>query len=509
MHVSVFGLGRSGLAIAKAVIRMGGTVTVYDQASREGLAKPEALDAVRELGAEVVLDWNGVLPNPPAPHSILVVNPAVDMRNPILQSAKEQGYELISEIEFAFRISKAPIVAITGTNGKSTTTVMTYVCLTHCGVDAILCGNIFGSGYPEVPLTEAALNSNENQVLVAEISSFQLEWIKDFQPVSAGITNIWPDHLDRYDSFDQYVATKHRIFTAQTSSDFAIVRANDPVVHAPGTPTPVRRLRGRKVPIEETVGEFPTILSFGATGEHARIDDRFLSVLDKHVKLNELPFSEPHNHTNAAMAALLAYGALKSISSRWPDSRAATVIIKAQIEAEDQFAAKSNAYNQRALEANRPKHVLPQCILEALKSFGGLEHRMEIVGERNGVRVVNNSMCTNPDAVLKSATSLRGPNHVLIGGRNKDLDFRPLRHYFANGMHHAYVYGESRSILSEQIGTKLVYEKMEDAARAALEAAKSGEVVMLAPGCASTDQFRDFRHRGDVFRKLAKEWLES
>lgn len=552
MHVSVFGLGRSGLAIAKAAIQLGGSATVYDQSSPDRLAKPEILDEAKALGATVVMEWDGVLPDahmqiedsieldrkfhyyfhsttvPTTGEQIvggpwLVVNPAVDMRSPILKAAQEKGYEILSEIEFAFRISKAPIIAITGTNGKSTTTVMTYLCLRHCGIDAVLCGNIFGSGYPEVPLTEAALNSNPEQILVAEISSFQLEWVTHFRPVSAGITNIWPDHLDRYDSFEQYAAMKQRIFGAQSPEQFAVVKANDPVVRAPGAqPTNKRRRISTPQPpphfaaipggsqdssqaAQNEEGE-PIVLTFGATGEHARVDERFLTVLDKQIKLDELHFSEPHNLSNASMAALLAYGALKGSVETNP--KAKQIVERAEADSEAKRAAKTNAYNQRLQEANKPEFVLPWCILDGLKEFRGIAHRMELVGEKGGIRVINNSMCTNPDAVLKSATSLKGPNHVLIGGRNKDLDFRPLKHYFSNGMHHAYVYGEARGQLSEQIGTDLVYEKMEDAAHAALDAARSGEVVMLAPGCASTDQFRDFRDRGDVFKQLAKEWLE-
>ncbi len=546
MHIRVFGLGRSGLAIARAAIALGASATVYDQSSPDKLAKPEILDEARALGAVVVMGWDGVLPElsllegvggeaelsatglggnvadaptsgepgltpqpPQGGFEWLVVNPAVDMRNPILKAAQDQGYEVISEIEFAYRISKAPIIAITGTNGKSTTTVMTYLCLKQCGIEAVLCGNIFGSGYPEVPLTDAALNSTPDQILVAEISSFQLEWVSCFRPISAGITNIWPDHLDRYDSFEQYAATKQRIFAAQTPDDFAVVKAHDPVVRAPGAT--VSSPRTRRAPSPQPLsrgGErgFSCLLTFGATGEHARVDERFLTVLDKQIKLDELHFAEHHNHANACMAALLAYGGLKGAARKNP--KAKQIIEEAEREADQKRAAKTNAYNQRLQEANKPKHVLPACILEGLKEFRGIAHRMEFIGEKGGVRVINNSMCTNPDAVLKSATSLKGPNHVLIGGRNKDLDFRPLRHYFSNGMHHAYVYGEAKDQLSEQIGTDLVYERMEDAARAALEAARSGEVVMLAPGCASTDQFRDFRERGDVFKQLAKEWLE-
>jgi UDP-N-acetylmuramoylalanine--D-glutamate ligase len=522
--ISIFGLGRSGLAIAKAAIAHGNNAIIYDQASADGLAKPEILGEAKSIGAEVVLNWDGDLPPPgatnlsevdrspdpnaqrPTSSAVLVVNPAVDSRSPILAQAQTQGYEVISEVEFAYRISKAPIIAITGTNGKSTTTVMTYLCLKHCGIDAVLCGNIFGSGYPEVPLTQAAMNANEDQILVAEVSSFQLEWISKFRPVSAGITNIWPDHLERYDRFEDYAAAKQRIFGSQTAEDFAIVKAHDPVVKAPGSkPTS----RHRRTPAASLEGNFPTVLTFGAAGQHAQVDDRFLTILDKQVKLSDLPFQEPHNFTNAAMAGLLAYGALNALAIRDNESDAGAIIWKAEAESKAKRQAATHAFNQRTQDANAPHFVLPQCIIEGLKEFKGLAHRMEFVGEKDGVRIINNSMCTNPDAVLKSATAVRGPNHILLGGRNKNLDFKPVKHYFASGIHHAYVYGEARQDLSEQIGTSLVYETMEEAFRAAIAKAKSGEVVMLAPGCASTDQFRDFRERGDVFKQLAKEWLES
>ncbi|MBN9502490.1 MAG: UDP-N-acetylmuramoylalanine--D-glutamate ligase [Armatimonadetes bacterium 55-13] len=503
-RIAVFGLGRSGLAIARGALAQGAHPHVFDQANADSLLKPEILEEARTEGITVTLGWDGKLPEG---LDLLVVNPAVDMRSAILREAVEAGIEVISEVEFAFRISKAPIIAITGTNGKSTTTVMTYICLKACGIDAVLCGNIFGSGYPEVPMTEAALRSTPDQILVAEISSFQLEWVREFKPVSAGITNIWPDHLDRYDSFEQYAATKQRIFNAQDENDFAVVKAHDPVVKAPGQSAAVRR--GRR-PAPELIGvKTPTVLTFGATGEHARVDERFLTVLDKQVKIEELTYSEPHNYTNACMAGLLAFGALKASSRIHPEGVAAKVVAEAEKEAEASRAARRTAYNERQLEANKPQWILPAAILEGLRSFTGIAHRMEFVGERDGIRVINNSMCTNPDAVLKSAMALRGPNHILIGGRNKDLDFRPLRNYFANGMHHAYLYGEARQSLTEQIGHFPTFERMEDAFAAAVDAARSGEVVMLAPGCASSDQFRDFRHRGDVFKQIAKEWLEQ
>ncbi|MCC7230395.1 MAG: UDP-N-acetylmuramoyl-L-alanine--D-glutamate ligase [Fimbriimonadaceae bacterium] len=513
--VFIFGLGRSGLAIARAAIQLNLSAHIFDQASAENLPKPELLEEARSLGAEVSLDWDGVLPDRPSRyhyHSysegggasptgpFLVINPAVDHRNPILMAAQKKGYTVISEVEFAYLISKAPIIAITGTNGKSTTTVMTYLCLKHCGIDAVLCGNIFGSGYPEVPLTEAAMNSTPEQILVAEISSFQLECIRNFRPISAGITNIWPDHLDRYDSFEEYAATKQRIFEYQRVTEFAVVRANDPVVKPPGVvESGKRHRRGPSLAASLPTDSLPKqegcarILTFGSTGEHAHHDDRHLYLLDKTLKLEELSFAEPHNYSNACVAGLLSFGALQSLAESNPNTRAFLLIAHAKAES----------------KLPDIQFVVPRCILEGLKVFKGIAHRMELVGTKNGVRIINNSMCTNVDAVLKSATALKGPNHILIGGRNKDLDFRPLKHYFASRIHSAYAYGEARHEISEQIGTDLVYETMEDALHAALSRVESGEVVMLAPGCASTDQFRDFRHRGDVFRQLAKEWLES
>jgi UDP-N-acetylmuramoylalanine--D-glutamate ligase len=454
--VSIFGLGRSGLAIAKAVIELGGRAVVYDQSAPDSLAKPEVLHEARALGAEVVLNWAGDLPALLLENSgLLVVNPAVDKRSPILAKAQAQGYELVSEVEFAYRISKAPIVAITGTNGKSTTTVMTYLCLKTCGVDAVLCGNIFGSGYMEVPLTEAALDSKPDQVLVAEISSFQLEWVKEFRPIAAGITNISEDHLERYDSFEDYAKTKLRIFRAQGMGDFGVIESGD-----------------LRTWVSE-INASPSYMTFGEDAAQTWIADGKLTVLGTEVPLAELPFGETHNLRNAQLAALLAQAALVSTG-------------RAQSEA-----------------------PMQPCVLNGLKQFKGLAHRMERLGERNGVQLINNSMCTNVEAVKASVGSIPGPSRILLGGKDKDLDFRPLKELFNDGVHHAYVYGEAKTKITEQIGAKLVYETMEAALRAALDDARRGETVMLAPACASTDQFRDFRHRGDVFRQLAKEWLES
>lgn len=503
-RIAIFGLGRSGLAIGRACLKLGAMPSVFDQKSLENLPKRDAYDEAVAEGIEVTLGWDGQLP---PGIDLLVANPAVPKFHPTLQKAVADGVEVISEVEFAYRISKAPIVAITGTNGKSTTTVMTYLCLLAAGEQPVLCGNIFGSGYPELPMTEAALEATEDQILVAEISSFQLEWVVDFEPIAAGITNIWPDHLDRYPGgFEEYAATKQRIFARQTADDYAVVKANDPVVVAPGRSRSA--YRGRRPSSAATGAGGPTVFTFGATGEHARVEEQDLSVFDTKIRLEDLPFSEPHNYQNAAMAALLAYSALAWKAKHQPESNAAHIVHEAERMAEERRKAKRNVYSVRSSDPEPP--ALPPQIVEGLKLFHGLAHRMERVGDKNGVRIINNSMCTNPDAVIKSAMAVRDPSHLLIGGVNKGLDFAPLRHYLANGRNRAYLFGTDAADLNRMLGGNYPqFRTLEEAFRAASAAAVSGEAIMLAPGCASSDQFRDFRERGDVFRQIAKEWLAS
>lgn len=506
-RIAIFGLGRSGLAIGKAALANGANPHVYDQKTLDILPKPEAYHEAIANGIEVTLGWAGSFDATIT--DIVVANPAIDRRHPALRQAMDDGIEIISEVEFAFRISKAPIVAITGTNGKSTTTVMTYLCLKACGERPILCGNIFGSGYEEVPLTEAAMHSTPEQTLVAEISSFQLEWVSQFKPVAAGITNIWPDHLDRYVGFDEYAATKQRIFDRMDSQDTVVVKANDPVVVAPGGKSSVYRPRRVRAGIANVKPQSrPTILTFGATGEHAKVEEMDLKILNRTVRLADLPFDEPHNYSNACMAALLTYGALKNRALQDPNSHAAKLLADAEDDELKRIKSARSVYDGKLPEG--PVFALPAAIIDGLKSFHGLAHRMERLGEKDGVRVINNSMCTNPDAVIKSAQSVRDPAHLLIGGVNKGLDFKPLKHYLANHRHHAYLFGTGAQQLDEMLGGNYpIFVTMKEAFEAATRVAVSGEVIMLAPGCASNDQFRDFRDRGNVFKAMAKEWLSK
>ncbi len=434
--IAVFGLGRSGLAVAKAAIARGARVTVYDETPRDRLSKPELVAEAESVGASVVLG----LPFPiPADEEFVVVNPAIDHRHPALQAQQEK---VIGEIEFAYRISKAPIIAITGTNGKSTTTAMTVVALRAAGVDAVLCGNIFGSGLSEMPLTDAADESTPNQVLVAEVSSFQLEWVREFAPIAAAITTITPDHLDRYDSFEQYAATKERIFE----------RA--------GVKVDAREFSSREEGWSY-VTDGPGALAFTVE-----------SVVPSpgSLKLDPAEFKVigAHNMENVRTAMMLTRAAIE-----W------------------QFA---NGF--------RDSDEVPSACLEALKEFGGLSHRMQNLGVVGGFRFINNSMCTNPAAVVASIQSLGDSSalHVLIGGVNKELPFAQLDEYLGSNPVKVYLFGRDAQQIQKEISQRgTVYDTMKQALDAAVHEAKEGDTVMLAPGCASMDQFRDFRHRGDVF----------
>src|SRR2546423_1892253 len=437
IHLAILGAGRSGVAIAKAATARGASATLYDAKPLNALEID--FETVHAMGVQIEGSFNG--PFTPGETDLIVTSPGVDHRSPILQEAKQKGIQIIGEIEFAYRLAKAPIIGITGTNGKSTTTLLTYLCLQDVG--AILCGNIYGSGYEEIPLTEAADQAAEDQVLVAEISSFQLEWVDQFRPRCAAITNIAPDHLNRYDSFEEYAQTKRRIYARMSAPD-VYVRHPDPMTFADPTPFIVRQ---------------------------TEFSNNCIALPDFQIPFETLPFKENHNLKNAAMAALLAHSYLHGFTQVPFDSIEST-------------------------------------INKGLQAFRGLGHRMERLGSRFGIQVINNSMCTNPAALIASSSAVPAHQRLLIGGLTKDLDFTPVRDFLKSAGHGAYLYGKDAAKINSQLGgTYPVFNTMAEAFKAAIAAAKSGEVVMLAPGCASLDQYADFRARGEEFKRLAKEWL--
>ncbi len=439
--IAIFGLGRSGLAVAEALQKLGKQAIVFDENPRERISKPELIDEAEKFGAKLVLGEAFPLTLKSQSVEYVVANPAIDHRHPALQALTSEGTEVISEIEFAYRISKAPIIAITGTNGKSTTVAMTTIAIRATGKDAVMCGNIFGSGLPEQPLTTAALNSTPDQVLVAEISSFQLEWVKEFKPKAAAITSIANDHLDRYDSVGQYVGSKLKIFRAMDENDLAVF----PYGTAVKTKAKTQEFRYR----------FADFF----------YEDRILHIFGRQLKANEFKIMGDHNMMNIGIAATLAHAVCE------PGSE--------------------------------------ETILNALKNFEGLSHRMEFVAKKRGITFINNSMCTNPAAVKASLQCIPTRVHALIGGVNKDLSFADLKTFFDSKQINIQLFGRDAAQINQELGGNYqVWSTMKEAFDAATTEAKDGEIVMLVPGCASMDQFRDFRHRGDVFKSYVMDWTE-
>ncbi|HRI44911.1 MAG TPA: Mur ligase family protein, partial [Fimbriimonadaceae bacterium] len=225
LRIAVAGMGRSGIAIATEGRRRGALPTVFDEQSAETPSQFDAVERLQGQGIPIVTGWHGHLDA--EEFDLLVASPGFRREHPAIRDMVRGGREVISEVEFAYRLAESPIVAITGTNGKSTTTALTWLLLRAAGADAVLCGNISGSGFDEVTLTEAAAMGS-GKVLVAEISSYQLEWVRDFRPRVAAITNITPDHLDRHPNFEDYRATKLRLFARMKRDDVVVANADEP-----------------------------------------------------------------------------------------------------------------------------------------------------------------------------------------------------------------------------------------------------------------------------------------
>lgn len=447
--VAVAGTGVTGLAVARAVQALGGKPTALDEKPGDLPHVIKAVDQLQAAGIDVITGWHGHLD--PAEFDLLIVSPGFPSNHPAM---RDMAGKAIGEVEFAYQIARAPIVAITGTNGKSTTTVMLWLILRGSGRKAHLCGNIAGSGYPEQTFTEAALHAEPDDILVAEVSSAHLETIEEFRPKVALITNITQDHLDRYKTFDEYKNAKLNLYKNLTDQEVIVLNLDN---HLPTLSQAQSKGKAR-------------LVTFSPSGGHSgngqtRRDGTNLTLLPFNLDIANLPFSGEFNIVNA-MAA-------------W----------------------------EMACCMAEPR----QEMLDQLLSFHNLENRMEPVGERGGVRVINNSMCTNPAAVVACCQSLGDKViHLIMGGNTKNMDFSPLRDYLKFQPHKVYLYDKDDSDLSRQLGRNYpVVPSLEMAFRMAADQAKAGEIILLAPGCSSAAPYANFRERGAAFREIAKDWLNG
>jgi UDP-N-acetylmuramoylalanine--D-glutamate ligase len=434
--VTVVGLARSGVAACRLLRRLGARVTGTD--ARPGdLVGPEARALGRE-GVQLVL--GGHPPDAFATAHLIVVSPGVPADHPALADSRARGVPILGELELAYRTMTAEFVALTGTNGKTTTTALTGALLAEAGRPVLVGGNIGR------PLTAEALSFPAEGWVVAEVSSFQLETVEAFRPRVAAILNVTPDHLDRHGSLAAYAAAKARIFRAQEPRDWAVLNADDPGAAALAPEVRSRLLwfsRQRAVPRGTYVRDgWVTLRLDGVDHPVGPVDEISLRGL--------------HNLENV-LAATACAGVLG---------------------------------------------VPPARLRAAIRAFRAVAHRLQWVRDRGGVLFFNDSKGTNVDATLKALGAFAEPIVLIAGGRDKGQRFDALAAAARGRVKAAVLIGEGRATLGPVLRPVTHVEDAEsmgEAVRRAAALAAPGDVVLLSPACASFDMFRDYEHRGEVF----------
>ncbi|HEU5451641.1 MAG TPA: UDP-N-acetylmuramoyl-L-alanine--D-glutamate ligase [Terriglobales bacterium] len=439
-RVLVVGLGKSGVASALFLSDRGAKVTVSDAKTEDQLREhiPVLLD--RGIAVETGGHGDRVFQQ----QDMIVVSPGVPYDQPALQQARARGIAVIGEIELASQFLKGHIVAITGSNGKTTTTALSGDVISWGGWESLVGGNI---GTPAISLVPEA---TEDTYTVLEVSSFQLETIQTFHPFIAVILNITPDHLDRHRTMEGYIAAKARIFENQTSSDYAILNADDETCARLGKGLKAQvRWFSRKREVEQ-----------GAFVRGDKIVHRDGDGEQEIMPVAEIPLKGAHNLENVLAAACVG------------------MIIPCE----------------------------PHRIRSAVKEFKAVEHRLEFVANINGVDYFNDSKATNVDATIKALESFPANIHIILGGKDKGSDYSVLNPLLKERVKRVYTIGAAAEKIESQIsGAEVVRTGTLDAAvKRAAESAKPGDVVLLAPACASFDQFDNYEHRGRVFKQAVQ-----
>ncbi len=437
----VLGAGKSGIASAKFVAERGGTVALHDKKPLENWSD-EAKSLKEEYGVGLI---DGNLPSWLLDQiDLVIISPGVPTNSIPARYVDRKDGEVIGEVELAYRFLKGRIVGITGSNGKTTTTTLIGELLKDAGIETLVGGNI------GTPLLDLTMISTENSWTVAELSSFQLETIKDFRANIAIATNVTPNHLDRYDFFSDYAAAKHRLFMNQTEDDVAILNADDEITAswAKGLKANIVLFSVKKE-LEEGLFLRGRELVCRANGKEKVLTTR-----------DQIFVRGLHNVENilAGFAAGLACGAS-------PDS-----------------------------------------MCETVRNFKGVEHRIEFVAEIEGVKFYNDSKATSVDAASKALEALSeeaGKTVLILGGRGKNAPYSPLIPLIEKSVRALILIGEDADNIESQLKNNaeiIRADSMSDAVKKCFENAEKGDSVLLAPACASFDMFGSYEERGKVFK---------
>lgn len=442
--VLVVGLGKSGLAAALFLRHKGALVTVSDMRSAESLAKE--IPALLDEGIMVEAGGHGLLTF--RRQDLIVVSPGVPLETPELVQVRKFGLPILGELELAARFLKGKILAITGSNGKTTTTALAGEILKEAGLHTLVGGNI---GVPVISLVE---ESTDESWSVLEVSSFQLESTEQFHPAIAVILNITPDHLDRHGSFENYARAKERIFAAQQPSDCVVLNADN------------ARAADAATRSKAAVYWF----SLEHKVRHgAWIQDGYVvyrqepeGKVEQIIPLSKIPLKGEHNVENVLAAVCAA----------------------------------------------RLAGVPAEPIASAIEKFQAVEHRLEYVATVQGVEFYNDSKATNVDATAKALGAFSSGIHLILGGKDKGSDYTALVQLLRDRVRAVYTIGSAAAKIESQLrGVVSIRscETLSAAVDAAAASARPGEVVLLAPACSSFDQFENYEHRGRVFKELVSQ----
>ncbi len=435
-RIGIVGMARSGMAAAYLAVSQGGKPFVSDSARAELLTKQK--DRLQRDGIPFETDGHSerLLES-----DYLVVSPGVPPDLEILQSARQRGLPIFSELEFAFWVCHSKVIGVTGSNGKTTTATLIGEIFSAAGYETSVCGNIGR------PFSEVAHEIDEASIAVVEVSTFQLEAIADFKPHVALILNLTADHLDRHGSFDRYKALKYRITENQTADDFLVLNRDDCEIMNNNITTDARKVFFTSTEVADA----------GTFVKDGYVCRRLNEEETRVIRSSDILIRGPHNLQNAAAAICVA--ALFDIPS--------------------------------------------PTIEKVLRSFPGVEHRLESVGRVAGVNFVNDSKATNVDSVCWALRSIDTPIYLIAGGRDKGNDYRPVIEYGKNKVKGLVALGEAKEKIFNALGQTFptqFADSLEEAVRKSFDLAHPGETILLSPGCASFDMFDNFEHRGQVFK---------
>lgn len=442
--ILIVGFGKSGIAAMEAMVRLEADVYVQDSKT-EDKVDPKLVEQLKQNGIKY---YFGKRPEDMSIFDMLILSPGVPPELDFIRQAKDAGAEITGELEIAYRIGEGNYVAITGTNGKTTTTSLVGEIFEKSGETTYVVGNI------GVAVISKALTAEPDSWMITETSSFQLETVSEFKPVVSAILNLTPDHLDRHKTMENYGLTKAKIFENQDESQYLVINYDDKLCYdlakdCKATVVPFSRMEQ---------------LDFGAY-----VKDDYIVIKDqsgrmvRFCRVDELSIPGTHNLENALAATAISY-----------------------------FAG-----------------IDPESITTALVEFKGVEHRNEFCGEIDGVRFVNDSKGTNPDASIKAVQAVKGGIVLIAGGYDKGSSFDELIEAFDGKVKHMVLLGKTASAIkdtAEKHGFTncVMVNNMEECVSEGFRLAEPGDTVLLSPACASWDMYTSFEKRGEHFKECVR-----